>query len=68
MYVLQDSDGTIYPADRCSWKSNYSTADQQYLITDAMFYGLGASATTLNTPAQLGFIGKSGRFVAISGE
>ena len=67
MYVLQDSDGTIYPADRCTWSERYSDARQQYIILSPQFYGLGATPTDLDdSEARLGYIGKSGRFVGIS--
>ena len=67
MYVLQDTDGRIYPADRCTWTERYDEARQQYIILSPQFYGLGASATNLDdSDTQLGYIGKSGRFVGIS--
>ena len=66
-------DTRIFPADRCVW-SQVDDADGGYSIENASFVGLthtpGANPTSgryiLLTDATLGYIGKSGRFVAIS--
>ena len=60
----------IFPADRCTWRQVDTTEfSGGYSITAARFIGLGGdtanTALTLSNP-ELGFIGKSGRFVAIS--
>ena len=69
MYVLQDSEGTIWPADRCTWQSTYSSTTDQYEISSPLFYnGSSATGVSLGTAVQLGYIGKSGRFVGISGQ
>ena len=69
MYVLQDSEGYIYPADRCRWQSTFDTDSNQYDISNAQFYnGNQNDGVTLGVPVQLGYIGKSGRFVAITHE
>ena len=65
-------DTRIFPADRCVWEQ-VDDATGGYSITNASFVGLthtpGATPAQgryiLLTDAQLGFIGKSGRFVAI---
>ena len=67
---FDDGDTRIFPADRCVW-SQVDDATGGYSIDNATFVGLTHSNTTTGryvilTDAQLGFIGKSGRFVAIS--
>ena len=59
---------TIFPADRCTWQQVDSTGSG-YSIDVVRFYPGDAAATDLSpdgTSNMLGFIGKSGRFVAIS--
>ena len=60
----------ILPADRCTWTdAGYIAADNQYAISNVNFYPGNAgsvSVTGSNTDVQLGYIGKSGRFVGIS--
>ena len=56
---------SLFPADRCSWQQADSADGIGYRITTARFYGSTGNAITL-TGAVLGFIGKSGRFVAIT--
>lgn len=79
MMVIRGTIGTavngIWPADRCSWVQSYEEGQTEYRIGSAVFYPgadtIIAGATTsaahgiTNNP-QLGFIGKSGRFVAIA--
>ena len=72
MMVIEHTDAsdnkTIYPADRCSWRQGDSTGSG-YSINTVMFYPGNAGAENLsgsNTSNMLGYIGKSGRFVAIS--
>ena len=65
----------IFPADRCSWDQS-EHPDGGYQITLARFYdGVDADGETIkdgNIPAgvtvttRLGYIGKTGRFVAIT--
>ena len=65
MLVVKDSSGVIYPADRCTWVES-AAAGGGYSIGTAKFYdGATAGGTALTSP-ELGFIGKSGRFVKIS--
>ena len=68
-----DGDTRIFPADRCVWEQ-VDDATGGYSVQNVDFVGLthtpGGTPTTGRyvsvTNAQLGFIGKSGRFVAIS--
>ena len=58
---------TIFPADRCTWQQVDDT--NGYSIDVVRFYPGDAAATDLSpdgTSNMLGFIGKSGRFVAVS--
>ena len=57
--------GTLYPADRCTWRHVYNSTTGQYDISDAMFHGATA-IVDLEDDVTLGFIGKSGRFVPIT--
>ena len=54
-----------FPADRCVWSQSYNATEDQYQITGARFIGSTAPAASI-TNAELGYIGKSGRFVAIT--
>ena len=66
-------DTRIFPADRCVWEQVDDTTGG-YSIDNVSFVGLthtpGGTPTAgryiLLTDATLGYIGKSGRFVAIS--
>jgi hypothetical protein len=62
MIVIKDSSNVIYPADRCTWTQ--TEVDAGYTITSASFYS--ATATVAITAPELGYIGKSGRFVKMS--
>ena len=73
---LAIGDIRIFPADRCIW-SQIDTVDSDsnptggYSIENAAFVGLthttaGNGEYIRLTSAQLGFVGKSGRFVPIS--
>ena len=62
---LLDAEFLIYPADMCTWYTAVSS-EGGYEIHNAQFWN-GASATPTHIPfPQLGFIGKSGRFVKIA--
>ena len=54
-----------FPADRCVWSQSYDANAREYTITGARFFGNGASSAPISN-AQLGYIGKSGRFVPIT--
>ena len=61
----------IWPADRCTWTQEVGTGGIGYDIANALFWpGVGLNGGTpdalpLVNP-ELGFIGKSGRFVKIT--
>ena len=57
--------GTVYPADRCTWEQAPSSDNRGYVISDASFYPGNAAAVGIGGPL-LGYIGKTGRFVAIT--
>ena len=54
-----------FPADRCVWAQSYSQTTQQYTITSARFFGNTSPGAAIGN-AELGYIGKSGRFVPIT--
>ena len=63
----------IFPADRCVWTQTAAPNQQGYLIGTVRFFPgapLTGSASTNHVVvdnAQLGYIGKTGRFVEIAG-
>ena len=69
MYVIEDSDGTFYPADRCTFRTEYSSTIGSYTIvaspTPTFYPGVGTNVT-INRPATLGYLGKTGRFVPMT--
>ena len=60
----------ILPADRCTWTdAGYIDGEQQYGISNVHFYPGNAGSvpvTGTGTDVALGYLGKSGRFVAIT--
>jgi len=62
MLVIKDSSDVTYPAQLCTWVE--VEVDGGYTITTAKFYGTGSAVALTGT--DLGYIGKSGRFVKIS--
>ena len=65
----------MYPADRCTWTQEPSRDRRGYAIRDAAFYPGNAAQIALGSISaaneevlnvELGFIGKSGRFVGIT--
>ena len=66
MMVLRDSAGVIYPADRCTWTQTQVGGTGGYVIATATFYPGNAVGSAITDP-ELGFIGKSGRFVKVAG-
>ena len=57
--------GVIFPADRCTWTyGTYNEASNTYVVEDAAV--IGSTKSYLITNAELGFIGKSGRFVPMT--
>ncbi len=61
--ATETADYTIYPADRCTWEQR--TDPTGYGIDDGVFYPGNVVGVPL-FDAELGFIGKSGRFVKIA--
>ena len=68
VHNVQPNSTGIYPADRCSWMQVPET--RGYSIDRVFFYTGNAAAVQLDPDGivsiELGFIGKSGRFVAIT--
>ena len=77
MMVIRGTIGTdanhYYPADRCFWTDSYDGSN--YSISGAFYVpgvetsigGVGPATTfSLGSDAQLGMIGKSGRFVGFT--
>ncbi len=70
---LPANDIAYFPADRCVWKYVNSPAEYangQYRISNAFFFPGDAGAVDIHTgdlAATLGYIGKSGRFVGMTG-
>ena len=77
MYMIQDSDSRLYPADRCTFHIVYDTDTNEYVISTAsgnvaMFYPGNAAAIALSNNSSerpvLGVIGgRTGRFAPITG-
>jgi hypothetical protein len=67
MLVIQLANGNTYPAETCVWRTAAS-GDTGYKLTHfdigTPTVAVGATPTAAPTGAQLGYIGKSGRFVA----
>ena len=62
----------IFPADRCVWTQNAAAGGGYNITTVRYFPGVTLTGSTSNNhvvvdTAQLGYIGKSGRFVEIAG-
>ena len=75
--LLSVTNNYLFPADRCTW-TQVATTTGGYDIEDAVFWpGVGVHIDGQGTPttandgirinnAELGYIGKSGRFVQIT--
>lgn len=68
MLVIKLSNGNVYPAETCVWRTA-DTANGGYAITHLSVgtpsVAVGSAPTAVgSTGARLGYIGKSGRFVA----
>jgi len=68
MLVIQLANGNTYPADSCVWRTTAATGGG-YKIThfspNSATVAVGSAPTAVgSTGARLGYIGKSGRFVA----
>lgn len=55
----------LYPADRCVWSQHQHDSGRGYYIGNAFFYPGNAAREQINLP-ELGYVGKSGRFVKIA--
>ena len=55
----------IFPADKCVWGQIYNGSATEYQIQGAYFFSGNVNAVQIQNP-QLGYIGKSGRFVEIA--
>jgi len=67
MLVIQTANGNTYPAETCVWRTAASGATGYkltHLDINTPNVGTSAAPTAAPTGAQLGYIGKSGRFVA----
>ena len=77
MMVIQGTVGTlnpgIFPADRCLWEQRDATSGNGYEIAEAVYIpgantpvGGATGFSHAITDPVLGYIGKSGRFVALT--
>ena len=63
----------IFPADRCVWGQTAGPDNRGYLVSTVRFFpgapitGAASNNHVVIDNAQLGYIGKSGRFVEIAG-
>ena len=63
----------IFPADRCVWTTTPGVNGVGYLVSTVRFFpgapitGAASNNHVVIGDAQLGYIGKSGRFVEIAG-
>ena len=67
MYVIKGSIAgvdTIVPADRCEWSEATGASGTGYMI-DNVKYRVAADTTDVDD-ALLGYVSKTGRFVAIT--
>ena len=67
MLVIQTAVGNTYPAETCVWRTA-AVAGGGYKLTHLSIgtptVAVGAAPSAAPSGAQLGYIGKSGRFVA----
>ena len=67
MLVIKTAVGNTYPAETCVWRTaTVSTGGYQltHLTVGSPTVAVGAAPAAAPTGARLGYIGKSGRFVA----
>lgn len=67
MLVIQTANGNTYPAETCVWRTEQlSTGGYRLTHFDINTPNVatGGNPTAAPTGAELGYIGKSGRFVA----
>ena len=63
MMVIKSVDGFIYPADRCVWQQ--TTSGDSWAIELAKYEPATGAPVDIKG-AQLGYIGKSGKFIPIT--
>ena len=63
--VSESPQGTIYPADRCTWIQADSATGNGYTLMSANYLSFDTHVP-LGNDVDLGIIGKSGRFVALT--
>lgn len=67
MLVIKLSNGNVYPAETCVWRTT-AVSNGGYKLTHLTIgsptIAVGAAPAAAPAGAQLGYIGKSGRFVA----
>ena len=67
MLVIQTAVGNTYPAETCVWRTAAVTGGGYkltHLSINTPSVAVGAAPSAAPAGAQLGYIGKSGRFVA----
>ncbi len=67
MLVIQTANGNTYPAETCVWRTAGVTGGGYiltHLTVGSPTVAVGSAPAAAPTGAQLGYIGKSGRFVA----
>jgi len=67
MLVIQLANGNTYPAETCVWRTTSATGGGYkltHLTVGTPTVAVGSAPATAPTGAKLGYIGKSGRFVA----
>lgn len=66
MLVIKLANGNTYPADRCVWRTEQTTTGYRltHFTPNATSVAVGSAPADAPTGAELGYIGKSGRFVA----
>jgi len=68
MLVIQTANGNTYPADTCVWRTAKIANSPSYILTHLSVgtpsVAVGSAPAAAPSGAQLGYIGKSGRFVA----
>lgn len=67
MLVIQLANGNTYPAETCVWRTEQlSTGGYRltHFTPNSGSVAVGASPANAPSGAELGYIGKSGRFVA----
>jgi len=66
MLVIQTANGNTYPAETCVWRTEQTATGYRLTHVDIHNPNVGTTntGTVATTGTRLGYIGKSGRFVA----